>query len=267
MEKVKGKKAKTKVAKKTKETKKGKSKENKKGIEVKLSEERIEKALRKESTFINETQLNEKMINNFYKFHRRKIRRSDFVSLIFCGLVLIIVGINCLLEGSDYFFGLICNIIINTLLISLGIYLWSYALKYQKYDRKESKKIYGDDISTYINYYYFNEEMVIIKNKIGKTERYYNCLEAIYETKEFYYILITKNSGYVMKKDSFKKGEEEEFHKFIKEKMGKNYKKRCLRRRSTKKNNIEVMEEKKTVKTKNNEIKNKNIYKKTKSKK
>ena len=142
------------------------------------------------------------MINDFYKFHRRKIRRSDYISLLFCGLVLIIIGIKYLLEGSDYFFGLICNIIFNALLISLGIYLLAYALKYQKYDRKESKKIYDDDISTYINYYYFNDERAIIKNKIGTTERTYDCLEAIYETKDCYYILITKNSGYVMKKDS-----------------------------------------------------------------
>ena len=173
-----------------------KAKENKVDVPVKLSKDRIEKALKEESTFINETQLNEKMINDFYKFHRRKIRRSDYISLLFCGLVLIIIGINYLLEGSDYFFGLICNIIFNALLISLGIYLWVYALKYQKYDRKESKKIYDDDISTYINYYYFNDERAIIKNKIGTTERTYDCLEAIYETKDCYYILITKNSGY-----------------------------------------------------------------------
>jgi len=248
--------------------KNNKAKESKADVPVKLSEDRIEKALKEESTFINETQLNEKMINDFYKFHKRKIRRSDYISLLFCGLVLIVIGVNYLLEGSDYFFGIIFNIIFNALLISLGIYLWVYALKYQKYDRKESKKIYDDDISTYMNYYYFNDERVIIKNKIGTTERTYECLEAIYEAKEFYYILITKNSGYVMKKDSFKKGEEEDFHKFIKEKMGKNYKKRCHRKRITKKNNIEEKEEKKTAKTKkNSQIENKNLNKKVKSKK
>ena len=245
-----------------------KSKEIKKDVPVKLSEERIEKALKEESTFINETQLNEKMINDFYKFHKRKIRRSDFISLLLCGLVLIIIGINYLLEGSDYFFGLICNIIFNALLISLGIYLWAYALKYQKYDKKESKKIYDDDISTYMNYYYFNDERVIIKNKVGTTERTYECLETIYETKEFYYILITKNSGYVMKKESFKKGNEEDFHKFIKEKMGKSYKKRCHRKRTTKKNNIVEKEKNKTFKPKkSSQIKNKNLNKKVKIKK
>ena len=253
---------------KRKNNRTNKTKDFKDDVPVKLSEERIEKALKEESTYINETQLNEKMVNEFYKFHRRKIRRSDFISLLFCGLVLFIISINYLLEGSDYFFGLVCNIIFNALLISLGIYLWAYAFKYQKYDRKESKKIYDDDISKYMNYYYFNDERVIIKNKIGTTERTYDCLEAIYEAKEYYYILITKNSGYVMKKDSFKKGEEEDFHKFIKEKMGKNYKKRCHRKKIARKNNIEEKEEKKTAKLKkNSQIKNNNLNKKIKSKK
>ena len=71
-----------------------------------------------------------------------------------------------------------------------------------------------------------------------------------------------------MKKDSFKKGEEEDFHKFIKEKMGKNYKKRCHRKKIARKNNIEEKEEKKTAKLKkNSQIKNNNLNKKIKSKK
>ena len=225
MEKVKQAKAKTKINKTNKV-----KKEIPYNFKAKLEEERLVKELEEESAFINSTQLNEKMINDFYKFHKRKIRRADFYSLLLCGLVLILIGINFLLDGSDYFFGLICNIIINTFLIILGIYLWVYAFKYQKYDKKESKKIYDDDISTYVNNYYFNDEMVIIKNKIGTTERTYECLEAVYETKDLYYILISRNSGYVMKKDSFTKGEENEFHNFIKEKMGKYYKKRCHRK-------------------------------------
>ena len=48
---------------------------------------------------------------------------------------------------------------------------------------KESKKIYDDDISTYVNNYYFNDERIIVKNKMGTTfvgacfceERIYLC--------------------------------------------------------------------------------------------
>ena len=236
-------------------------------LEVKLPEDAKEKALQEESLFINETQLNEKMANDFFKFYKRKIRRSDFYTILLCGVILIIIAINYLLEGNDYLFGIVCNIVINTLLILAGIYLWIYAFKYQKYDKKESKKIYNEDISTYMNYYYFNDERVIIKNKIGTTDRQYDCLEAIYESKECYYILITKRSGYVMKKDSFKKGEEEQFHKFIKEKMGKNYKKRCHRKRVKikKDSKDDINKESETKKTKK-QISSKN-KKKVKNKK
>lgn len=194
---------------------------------VKLDEDRIIKDIEENALYINKTQLNEKIINDFYKFYKRKIKRADFYSLIFCGIILVIIGINFLLQGEDYFFGIICNIIINACIIGLGIYLCVYSLKYQKFDKKESKKIYNDDISTYINQYYFSNENVVIINKEGKTEKKYNGLDSIYEAKNFYYILLTKNSGFAMSKDSFVKGTESDFHNFIKEKMGKNYKKRC----------------------------------------
>ena len=194
-------------------------------IKVKLEDDRIIKSLIAESTFINETQLNEKMINDFYKFYKRKIKRSDFYSLIFCSLILIAIGINFLIEGSEFFFGIIVNIVISGFLIALGIYLLVYDFKYQKYNKKESKKIYDDDISKFVDSYYFNDERVVIKNKIGTTERTYERLNSVFETKNFYYILVTENSGFVMKKDSFTKGNEKDFHNFIKAKMGKSFKK------------------------------------------
>lgn len=231
MEKTKVEKSKNKTKNLHKQTKGNKLKKTKENnIQVKLDNERIVKELEREASFINSTQMNEKMINQFYKFYKRKIKRKDFYSLLVCGLVLIFIGINFLLEGNNHFFGLIGNIIINVFLIALGIYLWVYALKYQKYDKKESKKIYNDDISKYITNYYFNKEKLLIKNKLGVTERKYELLEAVYETKEYYYILLSETKGFIIKKDSFVKGTEEDFNKFIKEKMGKLYKKRCHRK-------------------------------------
>lgn len=193
---------------------------------VKLEEDRIIKEIEENSIYINETQLNEKIINNFYKYYKRKIKRSDFITLLLCGLILIGVGINYLLEGNDYFFGIVCNIVINVFLIALGIYLCVYDFKYQKYDKKESKKIYNEDISKFKNYYYFENNRLTIVNNAGKTNKLYKEIYFIYEAKHFYYILLTPENGLVMSKDAFTKGKEEDFHKFIKEKMGKSFKKR-----------------------------------------
>ena len=129
-------------------------------------------------------------------------------------------------------------------------------------------KIYAEDVSNLENDYFFDDEKVIIVNKYGETERVYGYLEAIYEEKDYYYIFTTKKNCHIMRKDSFQKGNEEEFHEFIKEKMGKNYKKRCHRKKIARKNNIEEKEEKKTAKLKkNSQIKNNNLNKKIKSKK
>ncbi len=241
----------------TKEEKLRGSKEN---VIPKLDEDRIIKEIENDALFINKTQQSEKIINSFYKFHKRKIKRSDFYTLLFCGAILIGTGINYLLKGDDYFFGLLCNIVINVSLILLGIYLLIYSFKYQKYDKKESKKIYKTDISTFLNSYYFNDERVIIKNEEGTTERRYEDLENIYEARKFYCIMLSKNSGFVMSKDSFTKGNEVEFNKFIKKKMGRKFKRRCHR-------GINRKARKKSIKAKN-EINNKTIkIKKSKIKK
>ncbi len=196
---------------------------------VKLDEGRIAKEVKDNAIFINETQQSEKLINGFYKFYKRKVKRWDYYSLLFCSIVLILMGINFLIEGNDYFFGLVCNIIINSLLILLGLYLLIYDLNYQKYDLKESQEIYNDDISKFINYYYFGDKEMVLINKEGMTSKRYYEIEAIYEARKFYYIFLSPTSGVVMAKDSFTRGRELEFHDFIKRKMEKKYKKRCFR--------------------------------------
>ena len=105
------------------------------------------------------------------------------------------------------------------------------AFKNQKYDKKDMVRIYAEDISNISNDYFFDDDKVIIVNKFGETERSYSYLEAIYESKDYYYIFTTRKSAYIMDKNNFTKGLEKEYNKFIKEKMGKNYKKRYIRKK------------------------------------
>ena len=136
-----------------------------------------------------------------------------------------------LLNGEVFFGEIICDLIIIIILISLGICFWISAFNVQKYDKKRMKKIYDEDISKMSIDFYFDNDKVVIVNKYGETERVYEYLEAIYEAKDFYYIFTAKKNAHIMKKDSFTKGKEEEFNKFIKDKMGKKYKKRCIRKK------------------------------------
>lgn len=197
-------------------------------VEKQETKETIKKQRIKEAKFVNITEINEDIINKFYKFYKYHVKRFDFYSFLICGVILILIGIRLLINEDTYFLGVIFNIMVSIVLILIGIYFWISAFKAQKYDKKNMIRIYAEDISKITNDYFFDNDKVIIVNKFGETERVYEYLDAIYESKEFYYIFTTSKNAYIMKKDSFKKGKEEEFNIFIKEKMGKNYKKRFL---------------------------------------
>lgn len=196
-----------------------------------ITKENIKMQREKEAKFINTTVTNENIINKFYKFYKRKVKRFDFYSFLICGIALILIAINLLLQGSDYFMELIWNIIISVILIGIGICFWISAFKNQKYDKKDMVRIYAEDISNISNDYFFDDDKVVIVNKFGETERSYEYLEAIYEAKDYYYIFTTRKSAYIMDKKKFTKGTEKEFNNFIKSKMKKNYKKRCIRKK------------------------------------
>lgn len=200
-----------------------------------ISSENVKKQMEKEALFVNTTEINEDIINKFYRFYKMKIKRFDFYSFLICGIIFIIVGIMNIFKGNEFLFSTIVNIIINLILIAIGITFWVSAFQTQKYDKKSMMKIYSEDISKLINYYYFYDDKVIIINKYGETERVFEYLENIYESKYYYYIFINRKKVHIMRKDSFTKGEEEEFHDFIKEKMKKHYKKRCIRVKKQKK--------------------------------
>ena len=202
-----------------------------KEVNNKITKDNIKRQREKESKFINTTTTNENIINQFYKFYKRKVKRFDFYSFIICGIALVVIAINMLLQDNDSLIEFLINIIISVILIGIGICFWIAASKNQKYDKKDMLRIYAEDISKISNDYFFDDDKVIIVNKFGETERSYDYLESIYEAKDYYYIFTTRKSAYIMNKNKFIKGTEREFNKFIKEKMGKNYKKRCIRKK------------------------------------
>jgi len=140
------------------------------------------------------------------------------------------LAIYNLIKGSDNIFGIIITIITNVFLILIGIGFEISAFRIQKYDKKAMERVYDEDISKITNEYYFQNDKVVIVNKYGETERVYEYLDSIYEDKECYYIFTNKKNSYILKKDSFISGKENDFNLFIREKMGRNYKKRCIRK-------------------------------------
>lgn len=197
---------------------------------VKKTKEEIEKEREQEAIYINKTEITEKMINEFYKFYNKKINRLDFYSFLVCGIVLLVIAIFYLTRLNDYFLGIIWNIIINSILILVGIGFFISALKNQKYNKDKMSNIYDEDMSKMSNTYYFNDKKIIIINKFGETKRMYDYLTAIYEAKNYYYLFTNTKNAYIIRKDSFIKGSQYKFREFIKEKLGKAYKKRYVKK-------------------------------------
>ena len=139
-----------------------------------MGKENIKKQREKEAKFVNTTVMSEEIINKFYKFYARRVNIFDFYSFLICGVLLIIIAIHFLINGSEYFLGIVGNIITSIILIGIGICFWMSAFKTQKYDKKSMVKIYAEDISNLSNDYYFDNKKVVIVNKYGETERVYD---------------------------------------------------------------------------------------------
>ena len=145
--------------------------------------------------------------------------------------MLICIAVFYLTRLNDYFLGIVWNIIINTAIIGLGIGFFVSALRNQKYNTNNMSKIYDRDMSVIENTYYFNEKNIIIINEVGETNRMYDYLTAVYEAKKYYYLFTNTKNAYIIRKDSFIKGSQYKFREFIKEKLGKSYKKRYLNKK------------------------------------
>lgn len=176
-------------------------------------------AKKEEIKYENISKLSEESVNKFYKYYKFKVNRLEFLSSILCSVVLILLAVYYLMRWDRYFLGLIANILINVPMILLAIYFVINAFQVQKYDKKKMNKIYGEDITKLSDEYIFYEDKIVITNKYGETDRPYNYLWGIYESKDYYYIFSKKDVANIMRKDSFIKGEEKDFHNFIKKKV------------------------------------------------
>lgn len=193
-------------------------------IDNKHTKKQIEKLRESEAIYINKTEINEDIINKFYKFYNFKIKKLDCYTFLLSGIILIAIGILYLIKLDRHFLGLIWNIIINTLFLTLGIIFLVLALKSKKYDKEKSLGTYEQDISNIKNKYYFYDDKLIIVNEVGETEIKYEYIERIYEAKDYYYIFTNQDNAYILKSNNFTKGDEYRFNKFITEKVNKIYK-------------------------------------------
>lgn len=156
-------------------------------------------------TFINRYTCTKKMLSDFYKTCVCKRYRIT-------GLIIFLLGLVCII----YF--IYSNektlIILNIVALVLGLILMLYHLLMGSVAYKQGCKVHGgtmkESIVTFTD---------IVKLDEGKTSLTYeyNQFTKIYETKDFFALMLGKYTGVMVRKSSFEKGSEKEFGKFIRE--------------------------------------------------
>lgn len=167
-----------------------------------------------EKLFENKTKYSQKDYDIFIEAYKNEFAKSDYVfilfNIVFFGLCMILA-----FREKEIFLGL-------AILIGLGLYLWFRIIRQNLIveKTKKSQKVLGD----FENNYEFYKNYFKVKNKDGEAQIFYLNLYRTIETKEFFYIFISRQYAFIISKQGFIKGTAEEFASFIKKKMPIKYK-------------------------------------------
>ena len=169
-----------------------------------------------EPLFENKTDCSQKDYDIFLESYKNEFATSDYIYII---VYIIFFGICIFLAFSkkEYILGI-------ALIAGLCIYLWFKLFRIAKLveKTKESQK----NGKFFVNKYAFYKNFFTIESTQGNTQFLYFKLYKIVETKEYFYIYVTREFAYIVSKDGFIKGNKEEFSKFMKKKVFTKYKNR-----------------------------------------
>ncbi len=169
-----------------------------------------------EELYENKTKYSEKLYNIFLNAYREEYASSE----------------NLLMIYNIGFFGICCIFAFIEKLILLGvviivglmIYVWYKIIRPTIREEKTRKgpKLKGN----FINTYKFYKNYFKVENPEGQAQVLYFKIYRVVETRDYYYIYISRENAFVMSKNSFTKGSSLEFTNFIKKKVLIKYKNR-----------------------------------------
>ena len=169
-----------------------------------------------ECLFENKTKYSEKLYSIFVKDYAKEYATSDRFFIFY----------------NVLFFSLCSYIAFNEKEIGLGILIIIGILIFLFYKLirpilKEKKNRSAEKISgSYVNHYKFYQNYFEIHNPEGDAKVSYLKVYKIIETKESYYIFLTREDAFIVSKLGFLKGNELDFTKFLKKKLMWKYKNR-----------------------------------------
>lgn len=164
--------------------------------------------------FVNKTKYNTDTYVEFLKFHNKKynvsyIAYTIFWAMLFLFCIIISFGSGMRLQGVS----------ITIILVTFIIYRILRPKMIVNREMK-SEKISDNNTNTFV----FYSNQIEISNKNGKFNYKYMNFRKIFETKDFFYLYVTKENAFLVSKNTFSLGSSKDFSDFIKDKCKFKYK-------------------------------------------
>ena len=156
-----------------------------------------------------------------YTVYELNSGKKNILLLGICALVAFVVGLILMLIKipAGWLFLLICGLF----LMVLAFKVWGYKRGIEK-AMKSIKRIEQAFVKV-SNDYEFDEESFVFENKKqGKNEVFYKEVYAVRETDKFFYVYMSKNIAYIIKKQMITEGSAEELSTLFKNILEDKYK-------------------------------------------
>ncbi len=168
--------------------------------------------------FKNSTTYTQDIYIEFLDFHSKTFTFSYMLYTIFWTLLLLLCmylsfGIGNIFQGIVLTLGLI-------LFLGYRIYRPKMIVKKEK----KSDKFTSNNTNTFI----FFDKNFEVKNNNGTFTYRYFMLHKVFETKDFFYLYVTRENAFLISKSAFSLGSSDDFSKFIKKKCGIKFKKKFI---------------------------------------
>ncbi len=167
--------------------------------------------------FMFETIYDQKGISVMAEALRKTIRKKRSKRTHIWAILIIIFAIIISLPQKDEEFVIKSNTIITWIVVAIMVVVLIFEDKINGYIARK-RMITGMEKSITT----FKEESYISETNMGKTEFYYNNINIIAETEEYFVFVFDQSHAQIYDKKGLKNGTLEEFKKFIERKTEKN---------------------------------------------
>lgn len=124
--------------------------------------------------------------------HNKDLIRKKRKYLIYLAVLLIIIGINSYNNTGFWYF-------IPVFVLILCLFVFTLRRNYKSHYKKFIEKNYQERINLESDIY-FEENMLMIKNRIAESKIYYESLEQINETADYFFLKLKTSESIIIPK-------------------------------------------------------------------